>query len=169
MEEMTEFIPSCALAITAYWHKKGPKQISMPLTAGPPPHRASTKVGRNDPCPCSSKNSKMLRQKPANQAIAAPPVLKGPLPWSTKCYMNMRSLMRSSSPKPELSPDQCAKDSGHHQIIFSLGAAAAKATQFCSRISIPSGGPIETRRYDQAGDPSDSVHTSRYTPPQCVS
>jgi preprotein translocase subunit SecA len=28
----------------------------MPLTPGPPPEpeRASTKVGRNDPCPCGS-------------------------------------------------------------------------------------------------------------------
>ena len=56
MEEMTEFIPSCVAAIAAYWREKGPKQISMPLTADPPPHsdRASTKVGRNDPCPCGS-------------------------------------------------------------------------------------------------------------------
>ena len=56
MEEMTEFIPSCVTAIAAYWREKGPKQISMPLTADPPsrPDRASTKVGRNDPCPCGS-------------------------------------------------------------------------------------------------------------------
>jgi len=76
MEEMTEFIPSCALAITAYWHKKGPKQISMPLTAGPPPHRASTKVGRNDPCPCSSvkkfKNAAAKTSKPSYRSPSGP-------------------------------------------------------------------------------------------------
>jgi len=56
MEEMTEFIPVCVTAIAAYWREQGPKQISMPLTADPPrrPDRASTKVGRNDPCPCGS-------------------------------------------------------------------------------------------------------------------
>ncbi len=56
MEEAAEFIPDCVIAIAAYWREKGPRQISMPLTAGPPPQpeRASTKVGRNDPCPCGS-------------------------------------------------------------------------------------------------------------------
>jgi uncharacterized protein len=56
MKEMTEFIPSCIAAIAAYWRQMGPKQISMPLTADLPsrPDRVSTKVGRNDPCPCGS-------------------------------------------------------------------------------------------------------------------
>ena len=74
MEEMTEFIPSPA--ITAYWRKKGPKQISMPLTAGPPPHRASTKVGRNDSCPCSSgkkfKNAAAKTSKPSYRSPSGP-------------------------------------------------------------------------------------------------
>jgi len=69
MEEMTE-APCSAPAITAYWRKKGPIQISMPLTAGPPPHRASTKVGRNDACPCSSvkkfKNAAAKTSKPSS-------------------------------------------------------------------------------------------------------
>ncbi len=56
MEEVTEFIPACVTAIAAYWRGYGSKQISMPLMASPtpPPTRASTKVGRNDPCPCGS-------------------------------------------------------------------------------------------------------------------
>jgi len=56
IEEATEFIPTCVIAIAAYWRAKGSRQISMPLTAGQPPQseRASTKVGRNDPCPCGS-------------------------------------------------------------------------------------------------------------------
>jgi len=56
MEEAAEFIAACVIAIAAYWREKGPRQISMPLTAGLPPwsDRASTKVGRNDPCPCGS-------------------------------------------------------------------------------------------------------------------
>ena len=56
MEEAAEFIPTCVIAIAAYWRAKGPPQVSMPFTAGSPqqPERASTKVGRNDPCPCGS-------------------------------------------------------------------------------------------------------------------
>jgi len=56
MEEVTEFIPACVTAIAAYWRGQGSKQISMPLMASPtpPPTRASTKVGRNEPCPCGS-------------------------------------------------------------------------------------------------------------------
>jgi uncharacterized protein len=56
MEEAAEFIPACVIAIAAYWRAKGPRQVSMPFTAGPQPEpeRASTKVGRNDPCPCGS-------------------------------------------------------------------------------------------------------------------
>ena len=56
MEEVTEFIPACVAAIAAYWRGQGPKQISMPLMPSPPPPptRASTKVGRNEPCPCGS-------------------------------------------------------------------------------------------------------------------
>ena len=56
--------------------KKGPKQISMPLTAGPPPHRASTKVGRNDSCPCSSvkkfKNAAAKTSKPSYRSPSGP-------------------------------------------------------------------------------------------------
>jgi uncharacterized protein len=56
MEEAAEFVPGCVTAIAAYWREKGPKQISMPLTPGPSsvPYRSSSKVGRNDPCPCGS-------------------------------------------------------------------------------------------------------------------
>ena len=56
MEEAAELIPACVIDIAAYWRAKGSQQVSMPLTAGPPPqpHRASAKVGRNDPCPCGS-------------------------------------------------------------------------------------------------------------------
>jgi uncharacterized protein len=56
MEEAAELIPACVTAIAAYWRGKGPKQISMPLPSGPStkPARTSTKVGRNDPCPCGS-------------------------------------------------------------------------------------------------------------------
>jgi uncharacterized protein len=56
MEKAAEFIPACVTAVAAYWRGKGPKQISMPLTARPRPHpdRAATKVGRNNPCPCGS-------------------------------------------------------------------------------------------------------------------
>jgi uncharacterized protein len=56
MQEAVEFVPACVTAIAAYWRRKGPKQISMPLTPGPSsvPHRFASKVGRNDPCPCGS-------------------------------------------------------------------------------------------------------------------
>jgi uncharacterized protein len=56
MEEVTEFIPACVTAIAAYWRGKGSKKISMPLMAGPKPSppRTSTKVGRNEACPCGS-------------------------------------------------------------------------------------------------------------------
>jgi uncharacterized protein len=56
MKEAAEFIPACVAAIAAYWRGNGPKQISMPLMGGPPPqpHYASSKIGRNDPCPCGS-------------------------------------------------------------------------------------------------------------------
>jgi uncharacterized protein len=58
LQEAVEFIPGCVSAIAAYWRKKGPKQISMPLAPGPSSvlHRSSSKVGRNDPCPCGSGN-----------------------------------------------------------------------------------------------------------------
>jgi uncharacterized protein len=57
MEEAAEFIPDSVIAIATYWRAKGPRQVSMPFTAGPPsePQRASTKVARNDPCPCGSR------------------------------------------------------------------------------------------------------------------
>jgi len=56
MEEAAEFIPICVTAIAAYWREKRPKQVSMPLTACPPFQsvQPSSKVGRNDPCPCGS-------------------------------------------------------------------------------------------------------------------
>ena len=55
LAQAADFIPACVTAIAAYWRGKGPKQISMPLTPGAPqPHNASTKVGRNHPCPCGS-------------------------------------------------------------------------------------------------------------------
>jgi uncharacterized protein len=56
MEEAAEFIPACVTGIAAYWRGKGPKQISMALMGRPPlqPHYASSKVGRNDLCPCRS-------------------------------------------------------------------------------------------------------------------
>ena len=53
--------PACVAAIAAYWREKGPKQVSMPFTAREPSQfgQASSKVGRNDPCPCcSGKKSK---------------------------------------------------------------------------------------------------------------
>jgi uncharacterized protein len=51
-----EFIPDCVIAIAAYWRRKGPRPISMSLkpTSRGEPHRAGTKIGRNDPCPCGS-------------------------------------------------------------------------------------------------------------------
>jgi uncharacterized protein len=56
MEEAAEFVPDSVTAIAAYWRAKGPKQVSMPLTVGPPPQpgQTSSKVGRNNPCPCGS-------------------------------------------------------------------------------------------------------------------
>src|SRR5262249_54450673 len=56
MQEAVEFIPACVTAIAAYWRRKGPKQISMPLIPSPSsvPHRSASKAGRNDPCPCGS-------------------------------------------------------------------------------------------------------------------
>jgi uncharacterized protein len=54
MEEAAKFVPACVTAIAAYWRGKGPKQISMALMGGTPPYYASSKVGRNHPCPCGS-------------------------------------------------------------------------------------------------------------------
>jgi uncharacterized protein len=56
MEKAAELIPACVTAIAAYWRGKGPKQISMALMGGPPlqPYYGSSKIGRNDPCPCGS-------------------------------------------------------------------------------------------------------------------
>jgi uncharacterized protein len=56
MQEAVEFVPACVTAIAAYWRRKGPKQISLPLMPGPSsvPHRSASKLGRNDPCPCGS-------------------------------------------------------------------------------------------------------------------
>ena len=56
MEEVAEFIPACVAAIDAYWRAKRPRPASTPLTAGQPSQsgQASSKVGRNDPCPCGS-------------------------------------------------------------------------------------------------------------------
>lgn len=56
MEEAAEFIPACVAAIAAYWRERGPKPVSMPLSARPPFQAggAASKVGRNDPCPCGS-------------------------------------------------------------------------------------------------------------------
>jgi uncharacterized protein len=55
-EQAPELIPGCVVRIAAYWRRKGPKQMSVLLNAGPrfEPNRAATKVGRNDPCPCGS-------------------------------------------------------------------------------------------------------------------
>jgi uncharacterized protein len=53
MEEAAEFIPACVAAIDAYWRAKRQRPASMPLTAGPP-SQPSSKIGRNDPCPCGS-------------------------------------------------------------------------------------------------------------------
>jgi uncharacterized protein YecA (UPF0149 family) len=53
MEEVAEFIPACVAAIDAYWRAKRQRQASMPLTAGPT-SQPSSKIGRNDPCPCGS-------------------------------------------------------------------------------------------------------------------
>jgi uncharacterized protein len=60
MEEADELIPACVTAIAAYWRGKEPKQISMPLPSGSStkPARTPTKVGRNNPCPCSGKKFK---------------------------------------------------------------------------------------------------------------
>jgi uncharacterized protein len=56
VEQAPELIPGCVIEIAAYWRRKGAKQISIPLNAGPrpEPNRAAIKVGRNDPCPCGS-------------------------------------------------------------------------------------------------------------------
>ena len=50
LDEATEFIPACVAAIAAYWREKGPKQVSMPLTARAPSQfsQASSEVGRNE-------------------------------------------------------------------------------------------------------------------------
>jgi uncharacterized protein len=55
MEEAAELIPATVIAIAAYWRGKGPRPDSAPFSAGPGRQdHASSKVGRNDPCPCGS-------------------------------------------------------------------------------------------------------------------
>ena len=60
MERAAEFIPACVVAIAVHWRTKGSRQAFMPLGPGPLPEaeRASTKVGRDDPCRCSGKRFK---------------------------------------------------------------------------------------------------------------
>ena len=57
--EAPELIPVCVVRIATYWRHRGPRQVSMSLKAGPRPElsSATTKVGRNDPCPCGSGKS----------------------------------------------------------------------------------------------------------------
>jgi uncharacterized protein len=45
MEQATTFIPACVNAIADYWHKNGPRQISMPFAAGVPSYRTSISIG----------------------------------------------------------------------------------------------------------------------------
>lgn len=54
MAEAVEFIPACVIAIDSYWRER--RQASMPFAVRPPlqPNQASSKIGRNDPCPCGS-------------------------------------------------------------------------------------------------------------------
>jgi uncharacterized protein len=54
--QVPELIPGCVIGIATYWRRKGPRQVSMSLKAGPRPEpsSAATKVGRNDRCPCGS-------------------------------------------------------------------------------------------------------------------
>jgi uncharacterized protein len=70
MEEMTEFIPECVIAIAAYWRGQGTKQVSMPLTGTHPSqaNRASLKVGRNNPVRAApAKSSKSAAAKTAEK------------------------------------------------------------------------------------------------------
>jgi uncharacterized protein len=55
-DRVTELIPGCVIGIAAYWRRKGSKQLPISLRAGPRPASScvTTKIGRNDPCPCSS-------------------------------------------------------------------------------------------------------------------
>jgi uncharacterized protein len=55
LEAAPTLIPGCVSAIAAFWRRRGPMRISLPFAFDPShtPHHA-TKVGRNDPCPCSS-------------------------------------------------------------------------------------------------------------------
>src|SRR5262245_6075040 len=50
MREAIEFVPACVTAIAAYLRRRGPKQISMPLTPSPSsvPHRIP-KQSRSQP------------------------------------------------------------------------------------------------------------------------
>jgi uncharacterized protein len=67
--QMPELIPACVIAIAIYWRYKGRRQGSMSGNAGSrgsTPSRATTKVGRNDPCPCGSgKKLKKCCSQPA--------------------------------------------------------------------------------------------------------
>jgi uncharacterized protein len=50
-DQVAELIPDCVLGIAAYWRRKGSKQLA---TSRPASSGVTTKIGRNDPCPCSS-------------------------------------------------------------------------------------------------------------------
>jgi len=56
MDEAADLIPKCVIEIAAFWRGKSLRPISMSPVAGltAEPMRATTKVGRNEPCPCSS-------------------------------------------------------------------------------------------------------------------
>ena len=55
-DQVTELIPGCVMGIAAYWRRKGSKQLGISLKGGPQPASSgiTTKIGRNEPCPCSS-------------------------------------------------------------------------------------------------------------------
>jgi uncharacterized protein len=54
-DRVADLIPGCVMGIAAYWRRKASKH-AISLKAGPRPASSGvmTKIGRNDPCPCSS-------------------------------------------------------------------------------------------------------------------
>jgi uncharacterized protein len=56
IEEAADVIRECVIEIAAFWRGKGRRQIATSPIASPIPEskRTTTKIGRNEPCPCGS-------------------------------------------------------------------------------------------------------------------
>src|SRR5262249_21632087 len=86
MQEAVEFVPACVTAIAAYWRRKGPKQISMPLTPGPSPvpHRFASKVGTIRVLAGQARSSRNAAARSAEERTRPPRFSPDAYRWNAK-------------------------------------------------------------------------------------